>query len=97
MTQLNLHWAESAACGAQDPDVFFPLDWKTVPAAQTAEIRRICTSCPVRLPCLEWAVTTGEPDGMWAATTPADRRRMRAAQRPASPSARPPSRAHPQS
>ncbi|MET9340738.1 hypothetical protein [Nonomuraea sp. NPDC003804] len=41
MTQLNLHWAESAACGAQDPDVFFPLDWKTVPAAQTAEVRRI--------------------------------------------------------
>ncbi|WP_442942109.1 WhiB family transcriptional regulator [Nonomuraea sp. NBC_00507] len=28
--------------------------------------------------CLDWALRTGEPDGVWGGTTPAERRRLRA-------------------
>ncbi|MFI7455408.1 WhiB family transcriptional regulator [Nonomuraea sp. NPDC049714] len=75
--RLTMHWADSGACGSSDPDLFLPLTWDGRPAQHTASARRICMSCPVRLPCLTWAVETGEPDGMWGGTTPDERRRLR--------------------
>ncbi|MET7331161.1 WhiB family transcriptional regulator [Nonomuraea sp. NPDC005650] len=27
--------------------------------------RRICRACPVQAACLDWALRTGEPDGVW--------------------------------
>ncbi|NUR89837.1 MAG: WhiB family transcriptional regulator, partial [Nonomuraea sp.] len=50
------------------------ITWEDPPA----QARRICRACPVRHACLEWAVRTGEPDGVWGGATPAERRLMRA-------------------
>ncbi|MFI6299263.1 WhiB family transcriptional regulator [Nonomuraea sp. NPDC050790] len=70
-----LSWTVLGACLDGDPDLFFPLSWEREPDAA----RRICQTCPVRRPCLAWAVETGEPDGMWGGATPAERRLLRAA------------------
>ncbi|GAA2118093.1 WhiB family transcriptional regulator [Actinomadura napierensis] len=79
MSKADLHWTESASCRSLDPDLFFPVADETVYADQIAPIRRICAACPAVRPCLEWALTAGEPDGIWAGTTPGERRYIRAA------------------
>jgi WhiB family redox-sensing transcriptional regulator len=37
----------------------------------------ICRSCPVRTECLDWAVSTGQHEGVWGGMTPEERRRLR--------------------
>jgi hypothetical protein len=81
MSTMNLHWTESASCISLDSDLFFPLGDEAVHADQIAAIRRICATCPAARRCLEWALTTGEPEGIWAGTTPSERRRLRAARK----------------
>ncbi|MEU6998723.1 WhiB family transcriptional regulator [Nonomuraea sp. NPDC046570] len=81
-TRPTLRWADRGACRNSDPALFFPLTWDGRTAPHTAVARRVCLGCPVRLPCLEWAVETGEPDGMWGGTTPDERRRIRSAPSP---------------
>ncbi|MEU8346509.1 WhiB family transcriptional regulator [Spirillospora sp. NPDC048832] len=75
------HWSQSASCRSLDPDLFFPVSREAVYTAQIAPIRRLCAACPVAGPCLEWALASGEPHGIWAGTTPSERRRIRATRR----------------
>jgi WhiB family redox-sensing transcriptional regulator len=72
------NWTERAACRAPgtDPEVFFPAS-DTPPPAQLSAARKICARCFVRAHCLDWALRTGEPAGIWAGTTPAERRFLR--------------------
>jgi WhiB family transcriptional regulator, redox-sensing transcriptional regulator len=81
VSTMNLHWTEAASCVSVDSDLFFPLGDEAVHAEQIAAIRRICATCPAARRCLEWALATGEPEGIWAGTTPGERRRIRAARR----------------
>lgn len=37
---------------------------------------RICGRCPLRDPCLMWALRTRQAFGVWGATTPAQRRKL---------------------
>jgi len=55
-----------------DPDVMFPkVGGRPVPP----DIARMCANCPLRQPCLEYALR--EPvDGIWGGTTAKQRRRM---------------------
>lgn len=64
----------SIACGTGDPDRFF-VDGirgrgKNI-AAEAA--KRVCWPCPLRNDCLEWALNA-RVDGIWGATTDAERR-----------------------
>jgi WhiB family redox-sensing transcriptional regulator len=72
------YWTERAACRTpgMDPELFFPAS-DSPPPAQLSAARNICARCPVRAHCLEWALRTGEPAGIWAGTTPAERRFLR--------------------
>jgi WhiB family redox-sensing transcriptional regulator len=62
-------------CLGVDPELFFPDGY--MQKKQIDEAREICNSCPMRVLCLEWAVARPELDGIWAATTPPERRRLR--------------------
>jgi WhiB family redox-sensing transcriptional regulator len=75
----TLRWTAQAACQHSDSDLFFPLTWDGRPDQLVERARRICRACPVQPTCLDWAVRTGEPDGMWGGATPAERRRLRRA------------------
>jgi WhiB family transcriptional regulator, redox-sensing transcriptional regulator len=57
------------------PALFYPPGDAELPAAAAA----VCATCPVVAPCLAEAMSTspGEDFGVWAGTTPPERRRMR--------------------
>ncbi len=70
----DAEWREGARCiQAPDPDLFFP-----AVAEDLAPARRVCLSCPVAGECLAEALGRAEIDGVWGATTSAERRVMRA-------------------
>jgi len=64
-------WRQYARCLGADPDVFYP--GADDPAD---EAKAICMICPVREPCLEYAITAREKDGIWGGATARERRRM---------------------
>jgi WhiB family transcriptional regulator, redox-sensing transcriptional regulator len=70
-------WRTAGACASADPDLFFPILTMERAAAQIAQARRICTGCRVRRQCLEFALETGEKEGVWGGTTPEERARIR--------------------
>jgi WhiB family redox-sensing transcriptional regulator len=70
-------WRAEGACRTADPDLFFPVAVSTTPVAarQIARAQRICAGCAVRQQCLDFAMQTREPAGIWGGTTPEERLR----------------------
>lgn len=68
-------WPVAVACAA-DPDLMWPAGEPGSPgyAREVLAARAVCLSCPVLAQCRDWAIAAGEPDGVWGATTPEDRR-----------------------
>jgi WhiB family transcriptional regulator, redox-sensing transcriptional regulator len=64
-------WHEEAACQDADPNLFFATDEASQRAAMT-----MCSTCPVRRPCLEHAMRAGETYGIWGGTDEAERKRL---------------------
>ena len=78
MREYAAEWRATGACLSADPDLFFPI--ATGGPAATAQImmaQRICAGCPVRQQCLDFAMRTGETNGIWGGTTPEERIRVR--------------------
>ncbi|WP_314222830.1 WhiB family transcriptional regulator [Streptomyces zaehneri] len=96
-------WRDQAACVGEDPEIFFPLSDLAAPGTEASLARAVCRRCAVLIDCRDWAVEHGEDDGIWGATTAAQRRSIRRATRePTSPLGRhgdeagqPPTRAVP--
>jgi WhiB family redox-sensing transcriptional regulator len=66
-------WRTRAACSGQDPEW-----WHPVRGVSGERQKAICASCPVREPCLEYALKYAESNfGIWAGTSGRDRRRAR--------------------
>lgn len=59
-----------------DPAIWFPEVSPPYSADLMALPRSICTGCPVRSECLDYAIRH-DIDGIWAATDPKTRRRIR--------------------
>ncbi|GAA4807928.1 transcriptional regulator WhiB1 [Actinomycetospora chlora] len=75
-------WQARAACHDTDPELFFPAtddDTSLTMARARIAIAPLCQGCPVATECLRWALDTGQDHGLWAATTPTDRRAIRRA------------------
>ena len=63
-------WQQVAACRGIDAAVFFPDD-----EDDNADVaKRICDHCPVAQPCLEYAITVREKEGVWGGATQRERR-----------------------
>jgi WhiB family redox-sensing transcriptional regulator len=71
LVSVNLTWRQHAACRGLEPEVFYP-----VSDEQTEEAKAICRECPVREPCLDFALGNRERDGVWGGATERERRRM---------------------
>lgn len=67
----EVDWRDLALCAETDPDAFFP-DSHSKTAAKA-----VCMACDVRAECLEFALINDIKFGVWGATGPNDRRRLR--------------------
>ncbi|HEV7888599.1 MAG TPA: WhiB family transcriptional regulator [Acidimicrobiales bacterium] len=68
---MELEWMAQGKCRDVPPSVFFPSDGVGVDAA-----RRICADCPVKAPCLEYALLNRIDHGVWGGTSERERRRI---------------------
>jgi WhiB family redox-sensing transcriptional regulator len=64
-------WMDRGRCRDLPPSTFFPSDGVGVEVA-----RRICADCPVKGPCLEYALENRVDHGVWGGTSERERRRI---------------------
>jgi WhiB family redox-sensing transcriptional regulator len=72
-------WQLHAACRGSDPELFFRRPGERGPALRERETQAqaICSACPVRRTCLEWALAVPELYGVWGGRTEEELRRER--------------------
>jgi WhiB family redox-sensing transcriptional regulator len=73
---MDADWMAHGKCRDLEPTVFFPSDGIGVQVAC-----RICAECPVKAPCLEYALTNRVDHGVWGGTSERERRRILRAHR----------------
>jgi WhiB family transcriptional regulator, redox-sensing transcriptional regulator len=69
-------WQAEAVCAELPEDeadaLFFPRRGESTKAA-----RALCSGCPVRADCLEYAIANREQFGIWGGTSERERRKLR--------------------
>jgi len=68
---MEADWMDRGRCREMSPSVFFPNDGTGVQVAQ-----RICATCDVREPCLQYALENHVDHGVWGGTSERERRRI---------------------
>jgi len=71
--RLPTSWRKFALCSGHDPEL-----WFLVSQDGGAKAVAICTVCPVRLDCLDWALEHHERGGIWGGISARRREQMRA-------------------
>jgi WhiB family transcriptional regulator, redox-sensing transcriptional regulator len=79
MIEYATNWRAASACLNADPDLFFPVAVGTAVSKQVSRALRLCQGCTVRQHCLDFAMQSGEKEGIWGGTTPEERIRARRA------------------
>ncbi len=72
-------WQVRAACRGPQAAVFFPpssFERKDEKEAREARAKEICAGCPVRKPCLEYAIRIKEPHGIWGGLNEVERKQV---------------------
>lgn len=72
-------WQQHAACRGEQAVAFFPPltgESKTARLARERVAKQICGGCPVAGPCLDYAVRTREPHGVWGGLNELERRQI---------------------
>jgi len=70
--RFSRDWRDDAACTGESADTFHPGR-----GVDPRPARRICATCPVRQPCLDYAVYRGESYGIWGGISAGERRRLK--------------------
>lgn len=66
-------WRLLGRCRGSSPEIFYP----SPDDDSEAELAKaVCEGCPVRQPCLEFALNTREKHGVWGGLTERERRRV---------------------
>ncbi|WP_412753963.1 WhiB family transcriptional regulator [Krasilnikovia sp. M28-CT-15] len=65
-------WRDEGLCAQSDPDAFYPdKNTSALPAKQ------VCAGCPVRRPCLQYALEHDERFGIWGGLSEKERRALK--------------------
>lgn len=83
----STEWQQYGLCRVEDSGVFFPpthFEHKPEREAREAKAKAICMRCPVRIECLEWALETREPFGVWGGYSESERKQILLGKRQAS-------------
>jgi len=67
----NTEWMQKGRCRELSPEIFFPSDGVGVEVA-----RHYCSECPVKGPCLEYALENHIEHGVWGGASERERRRI---------------------
>ena len=68
---MENEWMAQGNCADKPPTLFFPSDGVGVDVA-----RKICATCPVQAPCLEYALAERIDHGVWGGCSERERRRI---------------------
>ena len=72
-----MDWRHNAVCREEDPELFFPIG-NTGPALlQIEEAKAVRRRCPVMEQCLQWALESGQDDGVWGGLSEDERRALK--------------------
>ncbi|HZQ28020.1 MAG TPA: WhiB family transcriptional regulator [Acidimicrobiales bacterium] len=72
-------WQLKAACRGPQASVFFPpthFERKDEKEEREARAKSICATCPVRKPCLDYALAIREPHGIWGGLNELERKQL---------------------
>lgn len=75
----TVKWRRSAACKGPLSVLFFPsadFEPKDMRQARESRAKAICAECRVRSECLQYAVRTCEPHGVWGGLNELERRAL---------------------
>ena len=78
-TRSDEGWHVKALCRGPQAEAFFPpqhVERKEERQDREAAAKSICASCPVRQPCLEYAISIREPHGIWGGLNEAERKQL---------------------
>lgn len=73
----NEVWQVKASCRGPQAAVFFPpahFERKDEKEERETRAKAICATCPVRTPCLEYAIRIREPHGIWGGLNEIERK-----------------------
>lgn len=77
--RVEQSWQIRASCRGPQAAVFFPpaaFERKDEKLQREARAKEICRTCPVRQPCLDYALEIREPHGIWGGLSEAERRNL---------------------
>lgn len=77
MIPLDRTWQPVALCRGNHSHLFFPpstTERKDERERREVRAKSICHICPVKAPCLDYAMEIREPYGIWGGFTEAERR-----------------------
>ncbi len=70
-------WRQRAACRDVDTDFFFPNGETGEALAQAEAAKAVCATCEVRPECLDFAMGTNQPYGIFGGLSETDRKSLR--------------------
>ena len=65
------YWMADGKCADLNPSLFFPSDGTGVEVA-----KKICSTCDMKIPCLEYALRNRADHGVWGGASERQRRRI---------------------
>ena len=71
ISMRSVSWAAEAACKGGKGSLFYAESEN-----DERKAKAICSLCSVRVQCLEFAIASREPDGIWGGLNPRQRRRL---------------------
>ena len=78
-SDLTPAWQFRAACRGEDAALFFApgyFERSQEKLGREARAKAICARCPVRMDCLDYALRTREPHGVWGGLNEIERRAL---------------------
>ena len=73
----DLQWQASAACRGENGSLFYPpprFERKDHRVSREKRAKSICSGCEVQESCLDYALRTAEPHGIWGGLNERERR-----------------------
>ncbi|MBA2625309.1 MAG: WhiB family transcriptional regulator [Acidimicrobiia bacterium] len=80
-TAAGAGWRTDAECQSADSALFFPVGSTGSALRQIEAAKAVCRRCPVREPCLAFALRTRQDAGVWGGHTEEERRTLRRSRR----------------